>query len=49
MEVAEYQITSTVLGARTIDPFELIIELVDPQTGLPKSGANNTFIITACT
>jgi len=49
MEVAEYKITSTVLGARTIDPFKLIIELVDPQTGLPKSGANNTFIITPCT
>ncbi|MBA7465966.1 hypothetical protein ES707_01138 [subsurface metagenome] len=49
MEVAEYQITSTVLGARTIDPFKLIIELVDPETGDPKSGANNTFIITACT
>jgi hypothetical protein len=49
MEVAEYRITSTVLGARTIDPFKLIIELVDPQTGDPKSGANNTFILTPCT
>ncbi len=49
MEVAEYRITSTVSGARTIDPFKLIIELVDPETGLPKSGANNTFILTPCT
>jgi hypothetical protein len=49
MEVAIYQITSTVLGARTIDPFKLIIELVDPQTGIPKSGANNPFILTPCT
>ncbi|MFB0526375.1 MAG: hypothetical protein ACETVO_02750, partial [bacterium] len=48
MEVAEYRIASTVLGARTIDPFKLIIELVD-QTGDPKSGANNTFILTPCT
>jgi len=49
MEVAEYRITSTVLGARTIDPFKLIVELVDPGTGFPKSGANNPFILTACT
>jgi len=49
MEVAEYRITSTVLGARTIDAFRLIVELVDPQTGLPKNGANNEFILTPCT
>ncbi len=49
MEVAEYRITSTVLGARTIDPFKLIVELVDPETGLPKSGANNPFILTPFT
>ena len=49
MEVAEYRITSTVLGARTIDPFRLIVELVDPQTDQRKIGANNPFIITACT
>ncbi|MBA7529226.1 hypothetical protein ES705_21420 [subsurface metagenome] len=44
-----YQITSSVGSARTIDSFKLTIELVDPETGDPKSGANNPFIITACT
>jgi len=49
MEAAIYQVTSTVLGARTIDSFKLIIELVDPETGQPKAGANNAFILTPCT
>jgi hypothetical protein len=49
MEAAIYKITSTVSGARTIDSFRLIIELVDPETGQPKTGANNWFDLTACT
>ncbi|MBA7520665.1 hypothetical protein ES705_12761 [subsurface metagenome] len=49
MEVAEYRITSTVASARTDESFSLTIELVDPQTGLSKIGANNPFVITACT
>jgi hypothetical protein len=44
-----YRITSTVTSARTIDPFKLIIELVNPQTGQPKSDANNSFDLNACT
>jgi len=49
LEAAIYKITSTVAGARTIDSFRLTVELVDPGTGLPKSGANNWFNLTACT
>jgi len=44
-----YRITSTVTSARTIDPFKLIVELVDPLTGQPKSDANNSFNLNACT
>jgi len=47
-QVASYRITSTVSSARTIDPFKLIIELIDPLTGQPESGANNPFGLTAC-
>jgi len=49
MEAAIYQIKSTVSGARTVDAFKLTVELVDPNTGLPKSGANSQFLLTACT
>jgi len=49
LEAAIYKITSTVAGARTMDSFRLIIELVDPETGLPKSGANNGFNLSAVT
>jgi len=49
LEMAIYKITSTVTGARTIDSFRLIVELVDPETGLPKTGANNWFDLSACT
>jgi len=49
MEAAIYRITSGVTGARTIDSFRLTIELVDLQTGQPKSGANNPFILTVHT
>jgi len=49
MEVATYRITSAVLGAKTVDSFVLTVELIDPETRLPKTGANNWFDLTACT
>ena len=47
--VGIYQITSNLLAARTLDAIRLTIALVDPDTLVPISGANNPFIINACT
>ena len=46
---AIYLIRSDVLRAKTTESFKLTIELVNSDTGEPKDGADNPFIITACT
>jgi len=48
MEVAEYRITSAISNANTVTSFQLTIELLD-SAGLPKQGANNSFILTPYT
>ena len=49
MQAAKYLITTPVVAAETATPFTLNIKLVDPETGERLAGANNEFILTACT